>query len=139
MVDLLLKQNKDNSLISSTWFWFQSIKNKKEHEKYNMNVHSGKYSARYMKRALQCVFIDAKLIKKKKQMNWRFRAWKISLIASDDWVSTQKISKKRSDEYVTIHSILLLATMAHRLTSLIDIINVWECSCSTQTQQHASN
>ena len=28
-----------------------------------MNVHSGKYSARYMKRALPCVFVDAKLIK----------------------------------------------------------------------------
>ena len=80
-------------------------------------------------------------------------AWKISPIVSDGWAYTQKISKKRSDEYVTIHiydydvtwnesvSVSFDITLSNNGTqnSLADIINVWGCSCSTQTQQHASN
>ena len=78
-------------------------------------------------------------------------AWKISTIASDDWVWTQKISKKRSDEYVTIdiydHEVtwnesisdsfdITLSNNGTKI-NLADIINVWGCSGSTQTQQHA--
>ena len=80
-------------------------------------------------------------------------AWKISPIASDDWVWTQKISKKRSDEYVTIdiydHEVtwnesisdsfdITLSNNGTKI-NLADIINVWGCSGSTQTQQHAWN
>ena len=72
-------------------------------------------------------------------------AWKIRPIASDDWVWTQKISTKRSDEYATIHiydnhitwnesvSDSFDITLSNNGTQIIwaDIINVWGCSCST--------
>ena len=65
----------------------------------------------------------------------------------------QKISKKRSDEYVTIYiydyyvtwnesgSDSFDITLSNNGTQInfADIINVWGCSSSTETQYHGSN
>ena len=75
---------------------------------------------------------------------------KISPIASYDWLQTQKISKKKSDECVTTHvydhevtwnesvSDSFDITLSNNDTQInfANIINVLGCSCSTQTQQH---
>ena len=75
---------------------------------------------------------------------------KISPIASYDWLQTQKISKKKSDEYVTSHVYDHEVTWNESVSDSFDItlsnndiqinfaniINVLGCSCSTQTQQH---
>ena len=65
----------------------------------------------------------------------------------------QKISKKRSDEYVTIHIYDHEVTWNESVSDSLDIslinngtqinfayiIDIWGSSCSMQTQQHASN